>query len=73
MNDYINHLFAYVPAERIHTMSCGHVIPPENLVALPVCKGPTGQELEFTFEKRNSNVLVSYNPNILIVKTSDHY
>ncbi|KAH0609297.1 uncharacterized protein H6S33_012783 [Morchella sextelata] len=52
MNDYMMHLFPYLPKERIRTFSCGHVIPKENLVALPVSKGPSGREFEFTFEKR---------------------
>jgi len=72
MNDYIDHLFSYLSAERIYTLSCGHVIPSENLVALPICKGPTRQELEFTFEKRVSNVMVSYSLNLYIMKISDH-
>lgn len=52
MNDYMTHLFPYLPKEKIRTLSCGHVIPKENLVALPVSKGPSGREFEFNFEKR---------------------
>lgn len=58
MDDYKNHLFSYVPDHRIMTLSCGHVISSENLVAWPVARGSSGQEFEFTFERRNSNGVV---------------
>lgn len=56
----MGHLFSYVPLERIKTLSCGHVIPVENLIAWPISKGPGGQEFEFTFEKRNSEIMVRH-------------
>jgi chromosome transmission fidelity protein 1 len=56
MDDYINHLFSYVPQSRIMTLSCGHVIPTTNLVAWPIVKDHFDQELDFTFEKRNQMV-----------------
>jgi chromosome transmission fidelity protein 1 len=59
MNDYVNHLFAYVPPDRVRTLSCGHVIPTQNLLAWPISRGPTGVNFEFTFEKRNSDAMVS--------------
>ncbi|KAH0559276.1 hypothetical protein GP486_004207, partial [Trichoglossum hirsutum] len=58
MNDYVNHLFAYVPPDRIRTLSCGHVIPNQNLLAWPISRGPTGVSLEFTFEKRDSHAMI---------------
>ncbi|KAI9791475.1 MAG: ATP-dependent DNA helicase chl1 [Peltula sp. TS41687] len=58
MSDFMNHLFSYIPTIRIKTLSCGHVIPAENLIACPISKGPGGQEFEFTFEKRNSQVMI---------------
>uniref|UniRef100_A0A3P8V111 DEAD/H (Asp-Glu-Ala-Asp/His) box helicase 11 n=1 Tax=Cynoglossus semilaevis TaxID=244447 RepID=A0A3P8V111_CYNSE len=45
---------AGVVEERIVEFSCGHVIPPENIVSLALCTGPSGQELDFTFQNRNS-------------------
>lgn len=59
MNDYTNHLFPYLPLERISTLSCEHVIPKENLVAWPMVKGPTGVEFEFTFEKRKDETMIN--------------
>ncbi|KAI9812801.1 MAG: ATP-dependent DNA helicase chl1 [Phylliscum demangeonii] len=58
MSDYINHLLGDVPPKCIRTLSCGHVIPPENLVACALAKGPSGQEFEFTFAKRNSPSMI---------------
>ena len=58
MSDYTNHLFHYMPGERIATLSCGHVIPKSNLLAQPVSKGRNGNEFDFTFGKRNSESMV---------------
>src|ERR1700759_4312744 len=53
MDDYIRHLFPYLPSSKIRMLSCGHVIPKENLLAWPIAIGPSGLEFEFTYEKRN--------------------
>uniref|UniRef100_A0A8C8I1S2 ATP-dependent DNA helicase DDX11 n=1 Tax=Oncorhynchus tshawytscha TaxID=74940 RepID=A0A8C8I1S2_ONCTS len=45
---------AGVGAERIIEFSCGHVIPPENILPIVLCSGPSGQELEFTFQNRDT-------------------
>ncbi|XP_068170153.1 ATP-dependent DNA helicase DDX11 isoform X2 [Antennarius striatus] len=45
---------AGVREERITEFSCGHVIPPENILPLVLCSGPSGQELDFTFQNRGS-------------------
>ena len=58
MDDYIRHLFAYVEPNRLQTFSCGHIIPKENLVALTVVKGRGGVDLDFTYDKRNSSILI---------------
>ena len=58
MDDYARHLLDYLPRDRITTLSCGHVIPRRNLIAMPISAGPRGSGFEFTFERRNaSNVL----------------
>ena len=58
MDDYIRHLFAYVDPARLKTFSCGHIIPKENLIALPVAKGPGGTDFDFTYNKRNSPAII---------------
>ncbi|XP_075894013.1 ATP-dependent DNA helicase DDX11 [Nelusetta ayraudi] len=45
---------AGVGEERITEFSCGHVIPPGNILPLVLCSGPSGQELDFTFQNRDS-------------------
>ncbi|TRZ02600.1 hypothetical protein DNTS_016289 [Danionella cerebrum] len=45
---------AGVNEERILEFSCGHVIPPENILPIILCTGPSGQQLEFTFQRRDS-------------------
>ncbi|PVH87825.1 DNA repair helicase [Cadophora sp. DSE1049] len=52
MSDYTSHLFPYLPPSRITTLSCGHVIPKENLLAWNLSRGPTGQIFDFTFKNR---------------------
>ncbi|OJD29995.1 atp-dependent rna helicase chl1 [Diplodia corticola] len=58
MSDYSQHLLSYLPASRIMTLSCGHVIPPSNLLAWPVTSGPSGAPFDFRFEKRNSEAMM---------------
>uniref|UniRef100_A0ACB8FMR9 DEAD H (Asp-Glu-Ala-Asp His) box helicase 11 n=1 Tax=Sphaerodactylus townsendi TaxID=933632 RepID=A0ACB8FMR9_9SAUR len=53
--DFREQLFTSVGvgAGRIEEFSCGHVIPPDNILPVVLCSGPSGQQLEFTYEKRN--------------------
>ncbi|KAI9040495.1 DNA helicase [Aspergillus affinis] len=57
--DYMNHLFSYVPPNRIDTFSYGHVIPSENLVAHTLGKGIFGSDFDFTYENRNSEKTIN--------------
>uniref|UniRef100_A0A8C0WM15 ATP-dependent DNA helicase DDX11 n=1 Tax=Castor canadensis TaxID=51338 RepID=A0A8C0WM15_CASCN len=50
---------AGVEAERVVEFSCGHVIPPDNILPLVICSGPSGQQLEFTYQKRELPQMVS--------------
>uniref|UniRef100_A0A8C5M8L4 ATP-dependent DNA helicase DDX11 n=1 Tax=Leptobrachium leishanense TaxID=445787 RepID=A0A8C5M8L4_9ANUR len=45
-------LSAGLDKERIAEFSCGHVIPPENILPIVLCTGPTNRQLEFTYQKR---------------------
>lgn len=58
MSDYEQHLLSYLDPSKIKTLSCGHVIPPSNLLAIPVVQALSGTEFDFTFEKRNSETVV---------------
>ncbi|CEJ56820.1 Putative DEAD_2 protein [Penicillium brasilianum] len=59
MSDYMNHLFSYVPPERLDTFSYGHVIPHTNLVAQSLTKGLMGSDFDFTYEARNSEKMIT--------------
>ncbi|KAK7891510.1 hypothetical protein WMY93_023473 [Mugilogobius chulae] len=50
---------AGVEESRITEFSCGHVIPPENILPVVLCSGPSGHELEFTFQSRDSPRMAS--------------
>uniref|UniRef100_A0A8C2V5Z1 DEAD/H-box helicase 11 n=1 Tax=Chinchilla lanigera TaxID=34839 RepID=A0A8C2V5Z1_CHILA len=52
-------------AERVVEFSCGHVIPPDNILPLVLCSGPTSQPLEFTYQKRALPALVDETGRIL--------
>ncbi|XP_067163533.1 ATP-dependent DNA helicase DDX11 isoform X3 [Apteryx mantelli] len=44
---------AGVDPARIVEFSCGHVIPPENILPIILCNGPSNQQLEFTYQRRD--------------------
>ncbi|XP_043943552.1 ATP-dependent DNA helicase DDX11 [Protopterus annectens] len=46
-------LSAGVGLERLSEFSCGHVIPPDNILPIILCSGPSGQQLEFTYQNRD--------------------
>lgn len=58
MEDYTTHLFPYVPPNKILTLSCGHVIPSENLLAWPLVKRPSNGEFDFTFTNRMDPAMI---------------
>ncbi len=39
-------------------MASGHVIPPENILPIVLCAAPSGQQLEFTFQTRDTPQMV---------------
>ncbi|KAG7332962.1 hypothetical protein KOW79_003097 [Hemibagrus wyckioides] len=58
-------LSAGVPNERIAEFSCGHVIPPENILPIILCSGPSGKELEFTFQTRDTPQMMEETGRVL--------
>ncbi|KAJ8118188.1 hypothetical protein OPT61_g794 [Boeremia exigua] len=59
MSDYERHLLPYLQSEKIQILSCGHVIPPSNLLAAPITKASNGAEFDFTFEGRNKDTTIN--------------
>ncbi|XP_076158449.1 ATP-dependent DNA helicase DDX11 isoform X1 [Alosa pseudoharengus] len=58
-------LAAGLTEERITEFSCGHVIPPENILPIVLCAGPSGQELEFTFQTRDTPKMMEETGRVL--------
>lgn len=58
IDDVVHQLFSALPADRLSTFSCGHIIPPENLQTLVLKKGPRGGELQFKYQQRGDEGLV---------------
>uniref|UniRef100_K3W6Y0 Helicase ATP-binding domain-containing protein n=1 Tax=Globisporangium ultimum (strain ATCC 200006 / CBS 805.95 / DAOM BR144) TaxID=431595 RepID=K3W6Y0_GLOUD len=52
VSQVIDQLFSKIPRDRIDLFSCGHVIPPKNLVGFSLSNGPSQRHLEFTFARR---------------------
>lgn len=67
MSDFREQLLACagVDAERVVEFSCGHVIPPDNILPLVVCSGPSNQQLEFTYQQRELPQMMTETGRIL--------
>ncbi|KAF4325032.1 hypothetical protein BBO99_00000621 [Phytophthora kernoviae] len=53
VSQVIDQLFSSVPKEDVDLFSCGHVIPPENLLGFSLALGPSQKHLEFTYSRRD--------------------
>ncbi|MCJ1475199.1 ATP-dependent DNA helicase chl1 [Lambiella insularis] len=69
MEDYTRHLFTYLNPNRLKILSCGHVIPDENLLAWPITTGPNGLGFDFTYQGRNSLAMID-ELGVCIIKLS---
>uniref|UniRef100_A0A671KKP1 Putative ATP-dependent RNA helicase DDX11-like protein 8 n=1 Tax=Sinocyclocheilus anshuiensis TaxID=1608454 RepID=A0A671KKP1_9TELE len=56
---------AGVTEDSILEFSCGHVIPPENILPIVLCAGPSGQQLEFTFQTRDTPQMMEETGRVL--------
>ncbi|XP_039239091.1 ATP-dependent DNA helicase DDX11 isoform X4 [Pipra filicauda] len=53
---------AGVDPARVLEFSCGHVIPPENILPIILCNGPSNQQLEFTYQTRDLPQMIFQEP-----------
>lgn len=58
MDDYRDHLFSYIPPDRLRTFTYGHVIPPGNLTVQALPTGILASDFIFTHEKRKAEQMV---------------
>ncbi|XP_064011711.1 ATP-dependent DNA helicase DDX11 isoform X2 [Pogoniulus pusillus] len=56
---------AGVDPARVVEFSCGHVIPPENILPIVLCNGPSNQQLEFTYQTRDRPQMMDETGRIL--------
>ncbi|KAJ6584730.1 helicase C-terminal domain-containing protein [Mycena capillaripes] len=66
ISDVINQLFTQLPAEKITSFSCGHIIPESNLQTIVVGKGPKGGELEYKAGKQGDETAIAELGQILL-------
>lgn len=45
--------------DEINVVRCDHVVPPDNVLAVCLSKGPSNLTLNFSYESRKNNELVS--------------
>ncbi|CAH3126080.1 unnamed protein product [Pocillopora meandrina] len=59
MSDFKDQLFtcAGLSGDNIVEFSCGHVIPADHLLTVALDKGPSGKDLDFTYQSRDSEKL----------------
>ncbi|PVD35073.1 hypothetical protein C0Q70_06354 [Pomacea canaliculata] len=55
ISEFKDQLFfaAGLQPDKLLEFSCGHVIPPDHLLSLTLATGPTGRQLDFTFQTRD--------------------
>ncbi|KAJ1026047.1 hypothetical protein NDA18_003707 [Ustilago nuda] len=54
ISDFRQQLLPFLPSERLVTFSCGHVIPPSNLMVSVLSSSPKGLPFEFKFDSRDN-------------------
>ncbi|KAK0187881.1 helicase C-terminal domain-containing protein [Armillaria mellea] len=70
ISDVINQLFANLPSERLTSFSCGHVIPPWNLLPLTISKGPRGGDLQYKADKQVDKAVIGELGQIILNLTN---
>ncbi|KAJ8028374.1 ATP-dependent DNA helicase DDX11 [Holothuria leucospilota] len=68
LDEFKHQLFscADVPPERILEFACGHVIPPDHLLPIALAQGPSGRQMDFTFQSRNKPEMLDELGRILV-------
>ncbi|KAI7873826.1 DNA repair helicase [Lichtheimia hyalospora FSU 10163] len=58
VSDFTSFLFNGVPTGRIRHLSCGHIIPSNQMTAMTIDLGPSGKPFLFNFESRKDEKLM---------------
>ncbi|XP_013417223.1 ATP-dependent DNA helicase DDX11-like [Lingula anatina] len=69
ISEFEDQLFraAGVPADRIHSFSCGHIVPSDQLLPIALAQGPSGHKLDFTYQSRDQPKM--YSPSFVLPAT----
>ncbi|CAK9174607.1 unnamed protein product [Ilex paraguariensis] len=51
-------LFPWLPSDQMLFFSCGHIVPPENILPVAVSHGPSGQAFDFSYSSRRSSTMI---------------
>ncbi|ETO15784.1 DEAD/DEAH box helicase [Reticulomyxa filosa] len=49
---FVQQLFHHIPAEKVHVLSCDHVVPQDHVLAVTLKSGPSNVKFDFTFKNR---------------------
>lgn len=68
MTEFTDQLFFLAGGERsrIFTFSCGHVIPPSNILPIIVSAGPSGKTFDFSYQNRTEAALLDELGRLLV-------
>ncbi|KAI9107909.1 hypothetical protein K1719_021245 [Acacia pycnantha] len=47
-------LLPWLPQNQLHFFSCGHIVPPQNIMPIAVSRGPSGRSFDFSYSSRSS-------------------
>ncbi|CAF3347822.1 unnamed protein product [Rotaria socialis] len=72
INEFIDHLFLACgqPEEKIFQLSCNHIVPEENVLAIALPSGPQNIEFEFTAVNRSNTTMMDELGRVLVALCS---
>ncbi|CAI5977586.1 unnamed protein product [Closterium sp. NIES-64] len=66
LDTMLDQLFPSLPPARLRLFSCGHIVPGESVLPLAVAKGPSGKNLDFTFQSRSDPAMIAELGRLLV-------
>ncbi|UJR22839.1 hypothetical protein I4U23_025869 [Adineta vaga] len=68
ISEFIDHLFLACgqPEEKICQLSCNHIVPPDNVLAIALPSGPKNIEFEFTAVNRSNTAMMDELGRVLV-------
>ncbi|CAI5510812.1 unnamed protein product [Closterium sp. Naga37s-1] len=66
LDTMLDQLFPSLPPARLRLFSCGHIVPGESVLPLAIAKGPSGKNLDFTFQSRSDPAMIAELGRLLV-------